>query len=130
MKNNFKKNGKMAVRFETAAERREIIRILEEQRGFRIDEEQKQLREIHPLSTRVLDFNLKFKTIEYGVPPFIGAAMMASGIRFYSAQEFFRIAGLDFQVVPRFPVFHIPHAGDRFPFEMLPSVCVPETVMK
>ena len=29
MKNDFRKNGKMAVRFETAAERREIIRILE-----------------------------------------------------------------------------------------------------
>ena len=48
MKNNFRKNGNMRVRYETAEERREILRILEEQRGFRIDEEQKQLREIHP----------------------------------------------------------------------------------
>lgn len=126
MKNNFKKNGNMRVRYETPEERREILRILEEQRGFRIDGEQKRVTKIHPMSTRTFDINLKFKTIRYGVQPFIGAAMMSSGVRFYSAQEFFRIAELGFKVVPRFPVFHIPHTGDRFPFEMLPSVCVPE----
>ena len=126
MKNNFKKNGNMRVRYETPEERWEILRILEEQRGFRIDEEQKKVTKIHPMSTRTFDINLKFKTIQYGVQPFIGAAMMSSGVRFYSAQEFFRIAELDFKMVPRFPVFHIPHTGERFPFEMLPSVCVPE----
>lgn len=126
MKNNFRKNGNMRVRYETAEERREILRILEEQRGFRIDEEKKQLWEIHPLSTRVLDFNLKFKTIEYGIPPFIGAAMMASGIRFYSAQEFFRIAENNFRTVPRYPVFHVPHNGQAFPEELMESVIIPE----
>nr|AHF24122.1 putative N-formylglutamate amidohydrolase [uncultured bacterium Contig46] len=126
MKNNFKKNGNMRVRYETAEERREILRILEEQRGFRIDEEQKKVREIHPMSTRTFDINLKFRTIRYGIQPFIGAAMMSSGIRFYSAQEFFRIAELGFRAVPRYPVFHVPHAGWRFPFELLPSVCVSE----
>ena len=40
MKDNFKKNGNMRVRYETEEERREILRILEEQRGFRIDEEE------------------------------------------------------------------------------------------
>ena len=126
MKNNFKKNGNMRVRFETAEERREILRILEEQRGFKIDEKQKQVTKIHPMSTRTFDINLKFKTIEYGIQPFIGAAMMSSGVRFYSAQEFFRIAELGFKVVPRYPVFHVPHAGWQFPFELLPSVCVSE----
>ena len=126
MKNNFKKNGNMRVRYETPEERREILRILEEQRGFHIDEEQKKVTEIHPASTRTFDINLKFKTIEYGIQPFAGAAMMSSGVRFYSAQEFFRIAELGFKVVPRYPVFHVPHDGRRFPFEMLPSVCVSE----
>ena len=126
MKNNFKKNGNMRVRYETAEERREILRILEEQRGFRIDEEQKRVTKVHPMSTRTFDINLKFKTIEYSIRPFIGAAMMSSGIRFYSAQEFFRIAELGFKVVPRYPVFHVPHAGWQFPFELLPSVCVSE----
>ncbi len=126
MKNNFKKNGNMRVRYETPEERREILRILEEQRGFRIDEKQKQVTKIHPLSTRTFDINLKSKTIEYGIQPFIGAAMMTSGVRFYSAQEFFRIAELGFTIMPRYPVFHVPHAGRQFPFELLPSVCVSE----
>ena len=126
MKNNFKKNGQMAVRFETAAERREIIRILEEQRGFHIEDELKQSDQIHPYDTRTFLINLKYRTYTYWIQPFIGAAMGSSGVRFYSAREFFRIAELGFRAVPRFPVFHIPHTGDRFPFEMLPSVCVPE----
>ena len=126
MKNNFKKNGNMRVRFETPEERKEIIRILEEQRGFRIDEELKQREGISPWDNRTFDLNLKFRTYEYGLRPFIGAAMMSSGIRFYSAQEFFRIAELGFRVVPRFPVFHVPHNGWEFPEELMKPVCVPE----
>lgn len=126
MKNNFRKNGNMRVRYETPEERREILRILEEQRGFRIDGEQKKVAKIHPMSSRTLDINLKFRTVQYGIQPFIGAAMMSSGVRFYSAQEFFRIAELGFKIVPRYPVFHVPHAGKQFPSELLPSVCVPE----
>ena len=126
MKNNFKKNGNMRVRFETLEERTEIIRILEEQRGFRIDENLKLLTKIHPYDTRTFDLNLKFKTYNYWIQPFIGAAMMSSGVRFYSAQEFFRIAELDFKVVPRYPVFHVPHNGWEFPEELMESVCVPQ----
>ena len=130
MKNNFKKNGNMRVRYQTAGERREILRILEEERGFRIDEKEKEMKTIHPMSTRTFDINLKFKTIQYGIRPMIGAAMMSSGVRFYSAQEFFRIAELGFRVVPRYPVFHVPHAGWKFPFDLLPSVCVPEETFR
>ncbi len=126
MRSNFRKNGAMRVRYQTPEERREILRILEEQCAFRIDEEQKMVTRIHPMSTRTFDINLKWKTIQYGIQPFIGAAMMSSGVRFYSAQEFFRIAELGFKVVPRYPVFHVPHDGGRFPFELLPSVCVSE----
>ena len=126
MENNFRKNGRMVIRFETVEERAEIIRILEKQRGFQIDDKLKQSAEIHPYDTRTFVVDLKFKTYEYGIRPFIGAAMMSSGLRAYSAQEFLRIAELGFKVVPRFPIFHIPHTGTRFPFELLPSVCVTE----
>ena len=125
-RNDFRKNGRMVIRFETPEERREIVRILEEQRGFRIDEQVKGLKGISANDTRTFAVDLRLKTWEYPIRPFIGAAMMSSGIRVYSAQEFFRIAETGFRVVPRFPVFHIPHTGDRFPFEMLPSVCIPE----
>ena len=124
MKNNFKKNGNMRVRYETDEERREILRILEEQRGFRIDEEEKQLRDTSREIIRTLDFNLKFKTINYTFPPFIGAAMMSSGCRFYSAQEFFAIARQNFRTVPRFPVFHVPHNGYLFPEKLMESVII------
>lgn len=125
MKNNFRKNGVMRVRFETPEERSEIIRILEEQRGFRIDENLKRLTKIHPNDTRTFDLNLKFKTCDYWIQPFIGAAMMSTGVRFYSAQEFFRIAELGFKVVPHYPVFHVPHNGWKFPEDLMESVCIP-----
>lgn len=48
MENNFRKNGRMVIRFETVEERAEIIRILEKQRGFQIDDKLKQSAEIHP----------------------------------------------------------------------------------
>ena len=128
MKNNYKKNGNMRVRFETPEERTEIIRILEEQRGFRIDEKLKRMSDIPSWDNRTFDLNLKWKSCTYCVQPFIGAAMMSSGVRFYSAQEFFRIAELGFRNVPRFPVFHVPHNGRKFPEELMESVCVPGDV--
>ena len=126
MRSNFKKYGQMRVRYETDEERRETLRILEEQCGFHIDEEEKQPRDTSREVIRTLDFNLKFKTIHYTFPPFIGAAMMSSGCRFYSAQEFFRIAEVNFGTVPRYPVFHVPHNGQNFPEELMESVIIPE----
>lgn len=130
MKNNFKKNGRMVVRFETQEERAKIIKILEEQRGFLIDDKLKKSTTIHQYDTRTFVIDLKFKTYTYWIQPFIGAAMMSSGIRAYSAQEFFRIAELGFRTVPRFPVFHVPHTGNRIPFEMLPSINVSEDTFR
>ena len=124
MKNNFRKNGWMRVRYETPEERSGILRILEE-RGFRIGEELKQRTDLPPWGNRVIDLNLKTKDLQCGIQPFIGAAMMSSGVRFWSAQEFFRIAELGFRTVPRFPVFHVPHDGQEFPEELMESVCVP-----
>ena len=130
MKNNFKKNGTMRVRFETPEERREIIRILEEQRGFHFSDKLKQETDIHPYDTRTFILDLKFKTYIYWIEPFIGAAMMSSGCRFYSAQEFFRIAEQNFRTVPRYPVFHVPHDGNQFPEEFQSSIIIPETQLK
>jgi len=129
-RNNFKKYGMMVIRFETPEERREIIRILEDKRGFRIDDRVKELTGISAWDTRTFVVDLKFKTCEYSIQPFIGAAMMSGGVRAYSAQEFFRIAELGFKVVPRFPVFHIPHVGWKFPLELMTSVCVSDEVFR
>ena len=126
MRSNFRKYGQMRVRYETDEERRETLRILEEQCGFHIDEEEKQPRDTSREVIRTLDFNLKFKTINYTFPPFIGAAMMSSGCRFYSAQEFFRVAELNFKTVPRYPVFHVPHNGYEFPEELMESAIISE----
>lgn len=126
MRSNFKKYGQMRVRFETPEERREIIRILEEQRGFHFSDELKQQTDIHKNDTRTFILDLKFKTYIYWIQPFIGAAMMSSGCRFYSAQEFFRVAELNFRIVPRYPVFHVPHNGKQFPEELMESVIIPE----
>ncbi len=127
-RNDFRKNGRMVIRFETPEERREIIRILEEQCGVRIEDWVKELGEVGQYDTRTFVADLRRKTCDYSIRPFIGAAMMSSGIRAYSAQEFFRIAKLDFRVVPRFPLFHIPHAGWKFPLDLMTSVCVPDDV--
>ncbi len=130
MKNNFRENGRMMIRFETPEERREIIRILEETRGFRISDRVKKLSGIGPYDTRTFVADLRHRTCEYSIRPFIGAAMLSGGIRAYSAQEFFRVAELGFRTVPRFPVFHIPHAGWKFPLELMTSVCVPEETFR
>ena len=125
-KNNFKENGKMRVRFETPEERTKIIQILEKQMGFQFSEALKQKTTIGPYDTRTFDINLKSKTYIYSIRPFIGAAMCSTGVRFYTASEFFRIAELGFQKVPRYLVFHVPHDGQQFPEELMASVCVPE----
>ena len=130
-KNNFRKNGLLRVRFETPEERTEIIRILEKQCGISVSEKLKRMTEIGKYDTRTFDIDLRRKSFIYNIQPFIGAAMCSSGVRFYSASEFFRIAELDFKKVPRFLVFHVPHDGWQFPEELMSSICVPgETFMR
>lgn len=76
--------------------------------------------------TNLFRIDIRNKKLDYIGQPFIGAAMASNGVRFYSVDEFCRIAKLDFKVVPRFPVFHIPHDGHQFPEELMSSVCVSE----
>ena len=127
MKNNFKKYGTIQVSFETLEERQRAFEILEA-RGIRIDDEYKDSASFsHPLYvTHLLDVNIKTKEFFYCPRPFICAAMCSSGVRLYSVTELERIAELNFKVVPRFPVFHIPHDGWEFPPELMTSVCISE----
>lgn len=120
------KTGCMRVRFGSPEERGEIIRILEERCGFRMDVDPKQQPEICRYGSGTFGLNPELRT--FG---FIGAAPVPGSVRFFSAQELFRITGLDFRVIPRFPVFHIPHNGREFPEDLMESVCVPrELFMK
>ena len=40
------------------------------------------------------------------------------------------MAKMNLRVVPRFPVFHVPHDGWKFPPSLTESVCVPEEVLR
>ena len=75
--------------------------------------------------TNLFHIDIRKKTLDYIAQPMIGAAMASNDVRFYSVNEFCRIAELGFQVVPRFPLFHIPHDGWQFPEELMESVCIP-----
>lgn len=127
-RNDFTENGMIRVRFETPAERAEIIRILEERAGIRVGDGLKRMTGIRPNDTRTFDINLKAKRFTCGVEPFAGAAMCSAGVRFYTAEEFARIAALGFRRVPRYVLFHVPHDGCGFPADLLKAVCVPEEV--
>ena len=79
-----------------------------------------------PQITHLLHIQLERKQFLYCPPPFICSAMVSRGDRIYTVPEFERIAELGFQKVPRFPVFHVPHDGRRFPNELMADVCIPE----
>ena len=54
-------------------------------------------------------------------------------VRFQTAEErreIIRSAELGFRAVPRFPVFHVPHAGRKFPPELMTSVCVSDETFR
>ena len=127
MENSFMKTGCMLIRFDTPEERSEIIRILEDRYGFRMNgNPEKQQSEIPRYGAGAFRLNPGLRT--YAL---ISAARASGSVRFFSAQEFSPIAGPDFRVAPRFPVFHVPHNGREFPEELMESVCVPrELFMK
>lgn len=125
MKNDFRKTDRLAVVFSTAQEREELIRTLDE-KEIRVCGSLRGQTEIPTKEFRTVFVRPRARSTSLGVEPFIGAAMISTGVRFYSVREFIRLAELDFRVVPRFPVFHIPRAGDRLPLALMPSVSVPE----
>ena len=132
-RNNFRKYGDIRVCFETAEERQRAFEILES-RGFSIPERLKDPASFAPRgtpgATNLLDINIRWKKLNYIPPAFICACMGSSGVRLYSVQELERIAELQYKTVPRFPLFHIPHDGWKFPPELMESVCVPENVFR
>ncbi len=81
-----------------------------------------------PQSTYLLHVQLDNRFIHCCPQPFICASIVSSGCRIFTVPEFERIAVLNFDVDPRFPVFNVPHDGGRFPEELMASVCVPENV--
>ena len=126
-RNNFRKYGDIRVRYETPEERNRAVEILEA-RGFEIPAELKDPGTFNEGGTHLLDINIRWRKLGSRLPVFVCAAMGSSGVRFYSVQELERIAELGFKVVPRFPVFHVPHDGWKFPEDLTESVCVPGDV--
>ena len=123
MKNDFTKSGTLRVHFFSAEERRRLLEAVEAL-GISTGDRLKKGYRFVPTSPNTYTINIRNKTIDYVMQPFIGAAMCSGGIRFYTAEEFCRLAELDFRVLPRFILFHVPHDGRKFPPELLPSVCI------
>ena len=126
-RNDFRKYGDIRVRYETLGERNRAVGILEA-KGFGIPAELKDPGTFCEGGTHLLDINIRWRKLGYGLPVTVCAAMGSSGVRLYSVRELERIAELGWKVVPRFPVFHVPHDGWRFPADLMDSVCVPENV--
>lgn len=124
-RNDFKKYGDIRVVYESVRERIRAGEILEE-RGFDVPAELKDPTKPSVSATNLLDINIRWKHLDYQVPTFICGCMGSSGVRLYSVPELERIAELKYRVVPRFPVFHVPHDGNRFPPELMASVCILE----
>jgi N-formylglutamate amidohydrolase len=124
MKNDFRENGRIRVHYFSSAERRKLLDVVESI-GIPIGDLNKGKYKYRPTDTNTFEINIKEKTIQYIGQPFIGAAMCSSGVRFYSVTEFCRLAELEFKVMPRFLLWHIPHDGWKYPVKLLSSVCIP-----
>ena len=124
MNNDFRQNGKLRVRYYSAQERRKLMDTVASI-GIPLGERERGKSKYNPNDTNTYEINIRKKTIDYISEPFIGAAMCSSGVRFYSVEEFCRLAEQEFQIMPRFLVFHVPHDGWKFPVKLLASACVP-----
>lgn len=123
MKNDFRKRGILRVRVMSEEERERMYSLL---RKLGFQDIPENVGQFYPRATNVHEIDIFSKTVR-GVPSITACAGMAStGVRFYSVGELERLAALEFRTVPRFPIFHIPHDGWRFPEELVESVCIPE----
>ena len=123
MKNDFRERGVLRVRVVTEEDLVHFYSLMEDL-GYPEVRDWHD-RKFYPNATNVYEVNI-FKKQAWGVPSITAcAAMASSGVRFYSVGEFERLAKLDFRIVPRFPIFHIPHDGWKFPDELMESVCIP-----
>ena len=120
----FQDEGVFAVRYTSGTELRMLLKTAEDL-GLPVCESYYNKR---PLSrdTNVFAIDLKQRLFEYLGEPHICAAMASSGVRFWSVEEFCRLAELGFPHKTRTPVFHVPHDGAEFPPELMASICVPQ----
>ena len=122
-KDSFKQTGWLDVRYQSAMERVKLRNTVEAL-GIPVEYPNYASLKYSSQDTNLFRVDIKHKTLNYIGQPSIGAAMASSGVRFYSVEEFCRLAELNFQVVPKFPVFHIPHDGWKFPEELMTSISV------
>ena len=125
IRDSYKQTGWLFVHYESAFER---VRLLDtvSALGIPVNYPNYSGIKFSEQDTNLFRIDIKNKKLDYIAQPFIGATMASSGVRFYSVGEFCRIAELGFEIVPRFPVFHVPHDGWKFPEELMESLCVPE----
>ena len=128
-RNDFRKYGNIRVRYDTLEERDRAVKVLEA-RGFTIPEDLKDPSTFSRYGTNLLDINIRWKKLHYDLPVFVCACMGSSGVRLYTVEELERIAELKYRAVPRFPLFHVPHDGSRFPEELAASACVPAETLR
>ena len=124
MNNDFRNNGILRVRCLSANERSLLLETAGSL-GILIPEQMKRNTRFCSTDVNTYEINIQEMTIETIGSPSIGAAMCSSGVRFYSVAEFCRLAELEFEYMPRFPLFHVPHDGWKFPIKLLASTCIP-----
>ena len=129
MKHGYGEFRTINIHFDDLQERQRAFELLETA-GIPVPEKLKRESAYRPFpeSTHLLHVQLEKKDILYCPPPFICAAIVSDGCRIYTVAEFERIVESGFRIIPRFPIFHVPHDGWRFPEEMMASVCVPKEV--
>ena len=114
--------------FAVMAERKEErLRFFDavEKRGVPVKAHWRETDFTWPRDTCLFAVDLRKKKLEYMAEPHICAAMVSSGVRLFSVTEFFRLEELGFPKSTRCPVFHVPHAGDGFPEELMDAICIP-----
>lgn len=121
----FRDQGVYAVRFTCDKERDRLLDTVEGL-GIRVNKDRWKGKHYWPQNTNTFAIDLNQKLFIYQGEPHICAAMAGSGVRFYSASEFCRLAELGFPRRTRCPIFHVPHDGREFPAELMASVCIPE----
>lgn len=122
---SFQQSGWLDVRYESALERVKLLDTVASL-GIPVSYPNYSSLQYSAQDTNLFRVDIRNKKLDYIGQPFIAGAMASSGVRFYSVEEFSRIAELGFQVVPRFPFFHIPHDGTLFPTELMASICIPQ----
>lgn len=119
MLNHLLRKKKIVMILCSAEERDQVVQVLERE-GFPVRESIRRFTDFGRIdwSTMILQGG---KNCSMGVEPFIGAAMVTGGQRFYSVREFLSMAADGFSGLPLYPVFHVPEE-DRPLRGLVPSL--------